>query len=461
MAQSEWGATVIFFQECKYESMANQNDCKISRRKFLQGLMAAPLVVGVKEDAPRELSESKVAGRVSMLQTWADAKGALVVALGEPGWSFSTAAPERVTVKLVRMDQLSGSGLVLYRLQVEGLSTSSYDELVVRNQSGQFVDRRRLKGLDLDMSSPKIAALSCANYRKLETQARMYSRLQEQAPDLNLFTGDIVYSNSRVSSVFGTPEDPGTALGRYIETWTKLDFYRMDPLIPCLAVWDDHDYGTNNGDTTHPHKAAMQRIFRSFYALPERHERLSFGPGLAFRLRAFGIDLHMLDGRSELEKKRSQWGAFQEAWFAHDYATSPHPAWILNGTQFFKYFPLSESVEKTANPSLQRLYRILRATKKPTIFISGDVHSSQVQELSESHFGYKTYEITSSAVHSSSAGNTMKRRREDGQLFYFGQENFILLQPILAPQVMDLQLSCATATGVFPISTTPLRIRAA
>jgi phosphodiesterase/alkaline phosphatase D-like protein len=225
-----------------------------------------------------------------MLQVWADATSALVVVMGGHGWKFSSHKDANFKVNLVKINALSGSDRVLYRLQVEGLSPTAYSQMAVYDQKSDLIDVRSLKALDLDQKSPKIAVISCANYRKLDLQGTMYSRLEEQRPDLNLFIGDLVYSNSRTSSFLGTPEDPGMALARYIETWKLLDLYRLEPLIPSISVWDDHDYGTNNGDGFHPYKNEMKAIFRAFYPLPESHDRLSYGPGVAFRLRAFGID---------------------------------------------------------------------------------------------------------------------------------------------------------------------------
>ncbi len=442
--------------------MAYQDDCKLPRRKFLQALVATPIALGMIDEDSKASLENKNTSRVPMLQVWADNSSSLVVVMGEPGWEFSAYSNPNLKVSLIKIDSLSGSGRVLYRLQVDGLSTASYSQIAVYDQRKKLIDVRSLKGLDLDLKLPKIAVISCANYRNLNSQWQMYSRLEEERPDLNLLIGDMVYSNSRASSVFGTPEVPGTALGRYVETWNLVNLYRLDPLIPSISVWDDHDYGTNNGDGSHPYKNEMKVIFRTFYPMPEYHARLSYGPGVAFRLRAFGLDLHMLDGRSFRENKNTQWGSQQESWFVQDFAASKNPAWIINGTQFFKYFFLSESVEKSATPSLRMLKKLLKSSGKPAALFSGDVHSSQVQELSEDIFGFKTFEVTSSAIHSSSVGNMMKRRTEEGQLFYYGKSNFILVNSELKNSTtMELSLSCATEAGTYPIATTPFRIQAA
>jgi phosphodiesterase/alkaline phosphatase D-like protein len=364
-------------------------------------------------------------------------------------------------VTLVKTQNLTGTTYVLYRLRIEGLSTSSYSQIQIYDSKNKWIESRSLRGLDLNMSSPKVAVVSCANYRKLDNQEVMYSRVQDQTPDLMLFIGDIVYSNSRTNSLFSIPEDPSTALERYLITWNTVNLYQLEPLIPTLATWDDHDYGANNGDHTHPHKVEMKSIFRSFYPLPEVHQRLSFGPGVAFRLTAFGIDFHMMDGRTDHVKGHTQWGAQQEAWLTREFNSSSNPAWILNGVQYFRYFIIIESVQKSAEPSLAMLKNLLRSRNKPTLLVSGDVHSSQVQELGSEIFGFKTYEITSSGIHCNVAGQMLKRKEAEGQLFYYGNDNFLILRPSIQPSIMELDIACANADGTEAIFSSPLRIACA
>lgn len=437
--------------------MAQKKDISWTRRQFLQGLAATPVVLTLPSAADAQ-TDPQQNRRIPMMQTWADENSSLVVIMGAAGWSFKPASGSSLQVRVVKTQNVSGTNYVLYRLEITGLRMDAYSQLAVFDGSGKLLDTRSLKGLDLQASSPDIAVASCANYRKLKNQNAIYAQLASERPDLILFIGDIVYSNSRISSIVMTPEDPSTALERYVETWNTVNLYQLEPLIPTLAVWDDHDYGANNGDATHPYKAEMQQIFRSFYPMPASHSRVSYGPGVSFRLRAFGMDLYMMDGRSHYVKGQTEWGVEQEAWFTQDYNQSSQPAWILNGMQFFRYFFTVESLERDAEPSLQMLKNLLRTKRRPTALFSGDVHCSQIQEIAPDVFGYKTYEITSSGIHCNSAGQAMKRKDDPGQVFYYGQDNFLILKPVLQADIMDLEIRCTHGGGSIPISAKPLRI---
>ncbi len=439
--------------------MAHKKASQLGRRQFLQGLATAPLVLTFGAASAQETDPTLQKNRrVPMMQGWTDETESMVVVLGAAGWSFKSLFGSRIQVNVVKTQTISNTNYVLYRLQVVGLLTTAYSSFGVYDAGGILLDTRSLKGIDLQMSSPRLAVASCANYRKLDAQEAIYDQLQQQAPDMIFFIGDIVYSNSRVSSIVGTPEDPSTALERYVQTWMTVNLYQLEPLIPTIAVWDDHDYGTNNGGAKHPYKAVMKEMFRSFYPLPDQHSRLLFGPGVAFRLRAFEMDFYFMDGRSFFEKKKTQWGDTQEAWFTQDFTSSGLPVWILNGIQFFNYFPIVESVQKSAETSFLKLQTMLRHQKRPVALFSGDVHCSQVQEIPEAFFGFKTYEVTSSGIHSSSAGRAMRRKDDVRQLFYYGDENFLIVQPALKNAIMDLEISCVTAGGAAPAVNRPLRI---
>lgn len=437
--------------------MPNKKAKNLPRRQFLQGLAATSVIVGASAHA-EEPPQSQKNRRVPMLQSWTDEDSALVVVLGKAGWSFASALRSDLKITILKILKLTGTDQVLYHLNIQGLNPTSESAFVILDNRQQAIETRRLRGLDLKKSSPKIAVASCGNYRKLDGQDAIYTQVLEQKPDLMLFIGDIVYSNSRTSSVFKRPEEPAKALERYLITWNTVNLYQLDPLVPTLATWDDHDYGTNNGDINHPYKQEMKAIFRNFYALPQAHPNLSFGPGVAFRAEAFGLDLYMMDSRTDFVKRNTQWGPQQENWLVRDFNSSSRPAWILNGVQYFKYFMILECIEKNGPNTLAMLKNLLRTKKKPMALFSGDVHSSQVQELPPDVFGFKTYEITSSGVHCNTAGSVLKRSPEEGQLFYYGENNFLIIRPSVQNSVMDLDISCATEQGTVSVAQRPFRI---
>lgn len=421
--------------------MSARKGANDSRRRFLQ---QAALGLSTLWSLPKMAWASN--RRIPVMQSWTEGDASIVVALGDPNWRFQISQGAGSVVQA--QAQHVGGPRVLWHLLVRGLSTTAYSKLSIIDSSGRAVEERHLKGLDVNLARPRISIMSCSNYRNLDGQAAIWSKVRAAQTDLILFLGDIVYANSKWSSVVRTPEEPASALARYMETWDKVDLYAMDPMVPVMAVWDDHDYGMNNGDSSHPYRQNMLNIFRSFYPLPAQSPRLVRGPGVSFRWQMFGMDFYMLDGRSFRVHGRTQWGAEQEAWLRQDYMGRQGPAMIANGTSFFAYSRVIESVQGGGGNSFENLRAMVRGTKRPMILASGDIHASHVQRVPADVFGFETMEIVSSAVHSSSAGKLHYRGPEKGQIFYEGGPNFMCLSPsINAINSFESNFVCATPSG--------------
>jgi len=83
-------------------------------------------------------------------------------------------------------------------------------------------------------------------------------------PELLLLVGDNVYSP-------GTDE---AALRRaYDELAVRPEWVALRDAVPMMAVWDDHDYGINDGGADFPHKQAAQRMMLDFFAEPSTSAR--------------------------------------------------------------------------------------------------------------------------------------------------------------------------------------------
>jgi hypothetical protein len=324
----------------------------------------------------RAWPQAKSSRRLPVLQSWAERDLARVTVVGGAGLTFQMREGTGQLFEVLS-SELPGTGRWIYHLNFRGLSTSLFSQFEIRDASGLVIDHRQVKGLDVSLAQPNIALMSCASDRHLKEQEKIWARVPETLPDIIFFNGDTVYANSRWQSVTRAAERPERALQRYVETWEAVDLYALDPLIPVLANWDDHDYGMNNGDATHPWRAEMQNIFRTFYPVPDS-PLVSKGPGVSFRAHLFGRDFHFLDNRSFFEPDKTRWGQLQEAWFEDDFTSRSHPAWILSGVCFMKHSRVIDSVQKTAPQSFANLQRTLRAKGKPFLLCSGDIHASQV-----------------------------------------------------------------------------------
>jgi alkaline phosphatase D len=109
-------------------------------------------------------------------------------------------------------------------------------------------------------SIQRIALTSCSNPAR---SLGMFDQVRAKRPELLLMLGDNVYGSS-------SPRDP--ALPDLRAAYTKMaastEFKSLVSQVPTQAIWDDHDFGINDGGGDFAHKALAQAIFNRFWNVP-------------------------------------------------------------------------------------------------------------------------------------------------------------------------------------------------
>lgn len=290
----------------------------------------------------------------------------------------------------------------LLKVEFSQLDPSAEHQLVIKDpSSGAEWDRRIFKTVDLNSPTAKIAIASCMN-DYLHRRA-VWQSLITQSPDYIFFVGDSVYADM-ISQIETEPADPKQLWTRFVQTRNKLQIYKEKRLIPILAIWDDHDFGINNGNRHYSYVTESQENFLSFFAQGSQLDSIERGPGLAFKFSAFKKNFYFLDGRSfrseDKEVDPTMFGSAQEQWLFSHLQNDKTPSWLINGSQWFGGYLEKESYEYTMPLSFKRFLVNLKSTNVPVQFISGDVHFSEIMEIESEILGYPTLEITSSSIHS-------------------------------------------------------------
>lgn len=317
------------------------------------------------------------------------------------------ASLRRVSPEHVRSVKSPDGRWTVHQFTAAELSLASASILIVANQYGKLIDRRRFKALDLKQKRARIALTSCAYDKYKDESQVMWRALLAARPDLLLMIGDNVYADV-VGGKAKIPADPETLWRRYLETFLLLDVYRAVNLVPVLATWDDHDSGANDSGSGNPHLPASKAIFETFFPqrLNEAIPELAKGPGVASRFDAFGRRLLLLDDRTFRTKNRApdeaqtHFGEEQENWLLQNLKASNEPAWLISGDQWFGAYHPFESYEGNHPLSFARFMNRLKATGRMVAFFSGDRHLSEVMTIEKQQLGYQTYEFTSSSIHS-------------------------------------------------------------
>lgn len=117
-------------------------------------------------------------------------------------------------------------------------------------------------------SIQRIAFGSCAKHWQHQP---IWKTIIEQNPDLFLFLGDAIYSDTDGVTAWNVTEKQ--LQGEWNRLADKPEFQRFRSQVPIMATWDNHDYGTHNGGAEFELKEASKRIFLDFFGEPKESAR--------------------------------------------------------------------------------------------------------------------------------------------------------------------------------------------
>ena len=234
----------------------------------------------------------------------------------------------------------------------------------------------------------RIAFGSCINQALPQP---IWAAVLAARPELFIFGGDNVYASEQ-------PWSRDKLQAAYAQLAANTGFARLRQAVPHLAIWDDNDYGLNDGGADFVHRQASKDAFMDFWQLPADDERRSRG-GL-HHARSFGplgqrVQVILLDVRWS----RSPWRATDQrnAPGRERYLPDADPAKTLLGAAQWQW--LDAQLREPADLRLivsgiqvvadghgwecwanlpserQRLYDLIGSTgARGAVFLSGDRH---------------------------------------------------------------------------------------
>lgn len=290
----------------------------------------------------------------------------------------------------------TGGGYRSWKASVEGLAPATlYDYRIFA--SGLIGER----GGSAFMTEPdaparfKVGVSSCMNGEKQPSQPS-FSIMREQMdngqPNLHVLLGDTMY----------TTQNPPTKEHywfKYMQQRQVPEFASVYRRFPTYAIWDDHDYGPNDEDTTFAQKDVARAAFDDLWAHPA-----FAGDGIYHTFNwgaadgAGGVDFFMMDDR---------WGRdcplnMPPGYTPHMYG-NPQFEWLksqlLASRATFKVIANGSTLNSECwGAQRQQLFNfIVNNNIKGVLFITGDIHRSQLTQRTLSS-GYPLWEVTSSGI---------------------------------------------------------------
>ena len=251
-----------------------------------------------------------------------------------------------------------------------------------------------------------------------------------------IWLGDIIYADT---------EDMAKMKSLYNEQKTQENYQTFRHKYPIIGIWDDHDYGVNDGDKTYPKKAESQQLLLDFLDVPKSAEvRDREGAYQSFTIGPENqkVKIILLDARYFRDDLKKDFvgkkryvpnenggilGETQWKWLEAELTNSNAQVHLIaSGIQII---PEEHRFEKWANfpKERQRLFSLLQEKNTArTILLSGDRHIAEVSKIKLDKLDDPIYEITSSGLtHSYEAAGDEVNKHRVGSLT--GKKNFGLL----------------------------------
>ena len=171
-----------------------------------------------------------------------------------------------------------GSPWVVQRFAFKGLPSGDY-YLVIKDDKDREWDKRLFHTLQIRAKNLRFAVASCMDDSFKDVQKVMWQGMIDAKPDMIFLIGDNAYVD-KVPGLVG-PADPDLMWTRHVETRSRLKIFRTYELTPIWVVWDDNDYGMNDGDMTNKYRNESTDIYKIFFALGENNLVTHFGPGIS------------------------------------------------------------------------------------------------------------------------------------------------------------------------------------
>ena len=285
-------------------------------------------------------------------------------------------------------------------------------------------------------------------------------------PDLFIFTGDNIY---------GDTQDMAVLQAKYDKLGAQPGYQRLLKTCPVLAVYDDHDYGVNDGGKEYPKRKESAEMCLDFFGVPKDDPRRDhegvYGsqmigePGSRVQIilldtRYFRdkLDRNKLSNEEKKAKNIVGWyqptkdttrtmlGEKQWKWLEEELRKEADVRVIVSSIQVVSW---EKGMECWGNMPHERdrLFKLIETTRaNGAFFISGDVHFT---ELSKSDEGpYPLYDLTSSGLNQR-PGKTWytgvnKYRLKDK---FYVERNFGVIRIDWAGEETTLSLEARTEQG--------------
>lgn len=256
-----------------------------------------------------------------------------------------------------------------------------------------------------EAQSLRLAFGSCAYH---DSPKQPWQAISAQNPDLWLWLGDIIYADtdniSKMRQIYKSQKQ-------------RPDYQQFRAQTPIFGVWDDHDYGTNDGGKFYPNKAESQAALLDFLDIPKEaairqqkgvyqsflQEKESLKVRIILLDTRYFRDTLLPDNNSEQRYLPNPTGDIlgeaQWQWLEQIFQKESADLFVIASS--IQVLAEEQYFEKWANfpKARKRLLALLaQYPQQKVLLLSGDRHIAEIARNDRQDLPYPLYDFTSSGM---------------------------------------------------------------
>lgn len=245
----------------------------------------------------------------------------------------------------------------------------------------------------------RVAFGSCAGDWGANPSQPIFRAIERMKPDAFLWLGDNVYYGLKGEEW----NDPAAMEARWKFQRAMPSLQALLANTPHYAVWDDHDYGPNNSDSTYPLRDFSLDLFTSYW--PNPAAGLDGPDGVFFRFEIGPVEFFMLDVRYDRDvlkpatpAPKSLLSDVQWEWLENGLQSSTADFKVIaSGMQVLSTYHRFETWNLYPEERMRLLNFLNENSIAGAFMISGDRHIGEALRL-EREGTYPLLEFTSSPL---------------------------------------------------------------
>lgn len=301
--------------------------------------------------------------------------------------------------------------------------------------------------VDESRTLTRIAIGSC---NRSDLKQPLWQPIVEKKPELWIWLGDNIY---------GDTENMDKLAANYQRQKENLEYQKLLAAVPVIGVWDDHDYGVNDGGNEYPKRSESRDVLLNFLDVPKSNP--VWDREGAYQSYTFGetnkkVKVILLDARyfrDPVERRRGQnpqyitnstgtiLGEKQWQWLEQELKNSDAQVHLIgSGIQIL---PTQHNYEKwnTFPQEREKLFNLLAQYQVPgAILMSGDRHIGELSKIKVKGLNYPLVELTTSGLthtyeNASEANNLRIGELTDQLNFGFFKINWTKGKPVVEVEI--------------------------